>query len=54
VGKSGRDLDGDPVDLLLHRLGLPVWMLLQPRDYVNSHQLMVALGLLVLGVVVVG
>jgi len=28
---------------------LPVWMLLQPRDYVNSHQLLVALGLLVLG-----
>ena len=33
---------------------LPVWMLLQPRDYVNSHQLMVALGLLILGVFVVG
>ncbi|MCH5375508.1 MAG: carbon starvation protein A, partial [Planctomycetes bacterium] len=29
---------------------LPVWLLLQPRDYVNSHQLIVALGLLVLGV----
>ena len=33
---------------------LPVWMLLQPRDYVNSHQLLVALGLLVAGVFVVG
>jgi carbon starvation protein len=33
---------------------LPVWLLLQPRDYVNSHQLIVALGLLVLGVVVTG
>jgi carbon starvation protein len=31
---------------------LPVWVLLQPRDYVNSHQLVVALGLLLLGVVV--
>jgi carbon starvation protein len=33
---------------------LPVWVLLQPRDFVNSHQLLVALGLLVLGIVVVG
>ena len=33
---------------------LPVWTLLQPRDYINSHQLMVALGLLVSGVVVAG
>ncbi len=29
---------------------LPVWLLLQPRDYVNSHQLFVGLGLLFLGV----
>ncbi len=28
---------------------LPVWVLLQPRDYINSHQLILALGLLVLG-----
>ena len=28
---------------------LPVWLLLQPRDLVNSHQLFVALGLLVAG-----
>jgi carbon starvation protein len=28
---------------------LPVWMLLQPRDYVNSHQLFAAMGLLVIG-----
>lgn len=28
---------------------MPVWMLLQPRDYVNSHQLYVALGLLMVG-----
>ena len=28
---------------------LPVWLLLQPRDYINSYQLFVALALLVLG-----
>ncbi|MHC4513722.1 MAG: carbon starvation CstA family protein [Planctomycetota bacterium] len=28
---------------------LPVWLLLQPRDYVNSHQLLVGLSLLFLG-----
>lgn len=33
---------------------LPVWTLLQPRDYINSHQLVVALGLLVGGVLVAG
>jgi carbon starvation protein len=33
---------------------LPVWMLLQPRDYINSHQLMLALGLLAIGLVVAG
>jgi carbon starvation protein len=33
---------------------LPVWVLLQPRDYVNSHQLVVALGLLMIGVIVAG
>jgi carbon starvation protein len=31
---------------------LPVTTLLQPRDFINSHQLMVAMGLLVLGVLV--
>ncbi len=31
---------------------LPVWLLLQPRDYVNSHQLLVALGLLFVGLLV--
>ncbi len=31
---------------------LPVWVLLQPRDYINSHQLLVALFLLVCGLVV--
>ncbi|MCA9131383.1 MAG: carbon starvation protein A, partial [Planctomycetales bacterium] len=33
---------------------LPVWLLLQPRDVVNSHQLFVALVLLILGLVVAG
>lgn len=28
---------------------IPVWKLLQPRDYINSHQLVVGLGLLYLG-----
>ena len=31
---------------------LPVWMLLQPRDYINSHQLVVGLSALVLGLLV--
>ncbi|NVB37159.1 carbon starvation protein A [Pseudenhygromyxa sp. WMMC2535] len=31
---------------------LPVWLLLQPRDYVNSHQLFVGLGLLFIGLFV--
>lgn len=31
---------------------LPVWVLLQPRDYINSHQLVVALVLLCLGLFV--
>ncbi|MBN1517756.1 carbon starvation protein A [Candidatus Sumerlaeota bacterium] len=30
---------------------LPVWLLLQPRDYLNSHQLFIALGLLMLGII---
>ncbi|MBN4054297.1 carbon starvation protein A [Nitrospira defluvii] len=31
---------------------LPVWLLLQPRDYINSHQLIVGLAVLILGLVV--
>lgn len=31
---------------------LPVWVLLQPRDYINSHQLFVALGIIFLGVLI--
>ncbi|MDH5682309.1 MAG: carbon starvation protein A [Spirochaetota bacterium] len=30
---------------------LPVWTLLQPRDYINSHQLFVGLGILYVGVI---
>jgi carbon starvation protein len=33
---------------------LPVWVLLQPRDYINSHELLLALVLLMGGLVVVG
>ncbi|NVM01857.1 MAG: carbon starvation protein A [Candidatus Helarchaeota archaeon] len=32
---------------------LPVWVLLQPRDYINSHQLIVGLSLMFIGVFVV-
>jgi len=31
---------------------IPVWKLLQPRDFINSYQLFIALGLLVIGVFV--
>ncbi len=31
---------------------LPVWMLLQPRDYINSHQLILGLGILFTGLLV--
>ena len=33
---------------------LPVWVLLQPRDFINSHQLVVALVLLVVGLFIAG
>jgi len=33
---------------------LPVWTLLQPRDYINSLQLLSALGLVIIGLVVTG
>ena len=32
---------------------LPVWLLLQPRDFINSHQLIVGLGGLFLGIAIV-
>lgn len=31
---------------------LPVWTLLQPRDFINSHQLFVGLGLMFLGLLI--
>lgn len=31
---------------------IPVWVLLQPRDYINSHQLFIALGVIGLGLVI--
>ena len=31
---------------------LPVWVLLQPRDYINSHQLFVALAVIAAGILV--
>jgi carbon starvation protein len=31
---------------------LPVWLLLQPRDYVNSHKLIIGLGLIYAGIFV--
>ena len=31
---------------------LPVWTLLQPRDYINSHQLLVGLSALIIGIFV--
>jgi carbon starvation protein len=31
---------------------IPVWVLLQPRDYINSHQLFIALGVILLGLLV--
>ncbi|MEE8580464.1 MAG: carbon starvation protein A [Myxococcota bacterium] len=41
--------------LLLYSFGasvLPVWLLLQPRDYLNSHQLVTGMVLLTLGLVI--
>ena len=31
---------------------LPVWLLLQPRDYINGHQLIVGLALMITGIMV--
>lgn len=31
---------------------LPVWTLLQPRDYINGHQLVLGLGLLFIGILI--
>jgi len=32
---------------------IPVWILLQPRDYINSHQLIVGLGLIFISIFIV-
>lgn len=32
---------------------LPVWLLLQPRDFINSHQLLVGLGIMYIGLFIV-
>ena len=32
---------------------IPVWILLQPRDYINSHQLIVGLGLIFLSIFII-
>ncbi|MFQ5965412.1 MAG: carbon starvation protein A [Candidatus Scalinduaceae bacterium] len=32
---------------------LPVWLLLQPRDFINSHQLFVGLGVMFLGLFII-
>jgi len=32
---------------------LPVWLLLQPRDFINSHQLLVGLGIMYMGLFIV-
>ncbi len=31
---------------------LPVWTLLQPRDYINAHELIIAMGLLFIGTII--
>lgn len=31
---------------------IPVWVLLQPRDYINSHQLFIGLGVIFLGIAI--
>lgn len=31
---------------------MPVWLLLQPRDYINSHQLMLGLAALIIGLII--
>ena len=31
---------------------LPVWLLLQPRDFINSHQLIIGLGIIFIGIAI--
>ncbi len=55
VGPEGDPVIAWAVILLLYSAIaslLPVWLLLQPRDYINSHQLIVGLAALILGLIV--
>lgn len=55
VGPTGDPVIAWAVILLIYSAIaslLPVWLLLQPRDYINSHKLIVGLTALVLGLVV--
>ncbi|MFQ5579740.1 MAG: carbon starvation protein A [Nitrospiria bacterium] len=54
VGPEGNPITVWAVILLIYSAIaslLPVWLLLQPRDYINSHQLIVGLFALVLGLI---
>ena len=60
-GDAAKDFGSPVVQWTLILLGycfiasvLPVWTLLQPRDYINSHQLVLALALLVGGLMLAG
>ena len=60
-GETAKDFGSPVVQWTLILLGycfvasvLPVWTLLQPRDYINSHQLVLALALLVCGLFYAG
>ncbi|MFQ5781001.1 MAG: carbon starvation protein A [Nitrospiria bacterium] len=55
LGPEGNPITAWAVLLLIYAAIaslLPVWLLLQPRDYINSHQLIVGLVALVLGLIV--
>jgi len=55
VGKENEPLAAWVVLLLIYSFVasvIPVWVLLQPRDYINSHQLFVGLGTMILGIFV--
>ncbi len=59
IAAEAATLDGQRVSWIIILFGytfvasvLPVWLLLQPRDYVNGHQLFVALGIIGAGVIV--
>jgi len=55
VGPDGNPVIAWAVILLIYSAIaslLPVWLLLQPRDYINSHQLIVGLSALIIGLIV--